>query len=112
MSTHHVTVTPAEDWTCTAWVCTDCNAAVAGTTSHEAGHPLPVPFDGDDSVTDPVNGMSRGCGHWNRPWEERTEHDVDEHSAQCETRDFDKSPCESCGTYDAGTRHAVTITVR
>ena len=55
----------------TVWVCTDCNAAVAGTTSHEAGHPLPIPFDGDASVLRSVNGSTDRAGAVSTPWRPR-----------------------------------------
>jgi hypothetical protein len=111
MSTH-LTVVQADDRTVTAWVCVDCMAAVAGITAHEAGHPLPVPFEGDDSVVDAVNGSTEDCEHRSVDWHEWPERYHDEHTEECETRTFSHSPCEGCGDTDAGSRHAVTITVR
>ena len=95
----------------TAWVCVDCNAAVAGISDHEAGKRLPEPFKGDESVVQVVNGLS-DCHHFGIDWHNWPEHVTDEHAEQCETRTFDTSPCEGCGDHLAGTRQAVTITVR
>jgi hypothetical protein len=109
----HLTVVKAEDRTATAWVCVDCNAAVAGISDHEAGKRLPIPFDGDDSVIDAVNGGVYDCEHHlAADWHDWPERYHDEHSEQCETREHSTSPCESCGNTDHGTRQAVTITVR
>lgn len=95
----------------TAWVCIDCSAAVAGITDHEAGKRLPEPFAEDRSVVRVVNGLA-DCHHFEIEWANWPEHVVDEHAEQCETRTFDTSPCEGCGDHLAGTRQAVTITVR
>ena len=106
----------------TAWVCIDCAAAVAGISDHEAGKRLPEPFAGDRSVVRMVNGTTEECRH-RRPqprpgrwrvidWHDWPEAWHDEHAEECETRTFDTSPCEGCGDHLAGTRQAVTITVR
>lgn len=95
----------------TAWVCVDCSAAVAGITDHEAGKRLPEPFAGERSVVRAVNGLS-DCHHFEIEWSNWPEPVVDEHAEECETRTFDTSPCEGCGDHLAGTRQAVTITVR
>ena len=92
----------------TAWVCVDCSAAVAGITDHEAGHRLPTPFADDPDVIRAVNGSIEPCEHTGMDWEES----VDEHTEECETITFSRLTCEGCGDHLAGTRQAVTITVR
>lgn len=95
----------------TAWVCSDCYAAIGGVTSDLAGRPMPIPFDGDRTVLRSVNGSTDPCPHSDVDWHEWPEVYHDQHAEQCETRELSTYPCESCRDHHHGTRHAVTITV-
>ena len=83
------------------WVCVECLFAREGDGAEPCGcEPPCVPWS-REPATDVTAGLDCGIpDHWS------DEHD--EHSEQCETRDFSWSPCDGCGCPLGGTRHAYT----
>lgn len=82
------------------WVCTACLFAREG----DGGEPCScgnVPWSREPDLDVSLGRGTDECGH-----DLDSEHD--EHSEQCETRDFDTYPCAACGCHLAGTRHAYT----
>jgi hypothetical protein len=96
----------------TLFVCGPCQQAVNGNTEHEVGHPLPTPFEGDESIESVVLGAVDCHHHAARDWHEWPQDWHDVHSEQCETTAFSHQQCRGCGDTDAGARHAVTVTLK
>jgi hypothetical protein len=88
------------------WVCTDCMLVHANGESPERGSEEPETWaiwKGDERL----HGLAMGGEHVedcpNGPEGPR---DAD---CDCETREFDRSPCDGCGSNLHGTRHAFVI---
>lgn len=88
----------------TGWVCTDCIMFIAnGQTPDDLG--MSPEFTAAWLASLDTTEVSPGRGYADC---EHTSDDHDEHTEQCETRDFAHGSCDHCRVTWAGTRHAVT----
>lgn len=85
----------------TLWVCVDCYV-----THHGVANEWDTPDREPLSLIDEDSEVSAGM-----MWEEHEcdRPSWDEGECDCETVTFSGAPCDGCGSYLAGSRHALTL---